>query len=136
MGGRKRNLYSAQAARSRRSPTGRRRAISRCSLGLFRDWRRTQTQSSVTALGPDTANGCPVLQRQEPQPRGNMRAGSSVASLLRAPQKARVERRVFSLDNDLYGRRLPGRWPLVGQNRMPIDTWRYILTYPSMDVRP
>jgi hypothetical protein len=30
-----------------------------------------------------------------------MRAGSSVASFLRAPQKARVERRVFSLDKRL-----------------------------------
>src|SRR6516162_5184991 len=28
----------------------------------------------------------------------HMRAGSSAASVLRAPQKARVERRVFSLD--------------------------------------
>jgi len=31
----------------------------------------------------------------------HMRAGSSVASVLRAPQKARVERRVFSLDKRL-----------------------------------
>src|SRR6516225_5649272 len=31
---------------------------------LFRDWQRTQTQSSVMALGePETANGCPVLHR-------------------------------------------------------------------------
>jgi hypothetical protein len=29
---------------------------------LFRDWQRTQTQSSVTALQePETANGCLVL---------------------------------------------------------------------------
>jgi hypothetical protein len=31
---------------------------------LFRDWQRTQTQSSVTAhLEPETANGCLVLPR-------------------------------------------------------------------------
>src|SRR6516162_8253705 len=34
----------------------------------------------------------------------HMRAGSSAASVLRAPQKARVERRVFSLDKRLTWR--------------------------------
>ena len=28
---------------------------------LFRDWQRTHTQSSVTASGPETVNGCLVL---------------------------------------------------------------------------
>ena len=32
-------------------------------FGLFQDWQRAQTQSSVMAFGPETANGCPVLQR-------------------------------------------------------------------------
>jgi hypothetical protein len=40
---------NAQAARSRRLPTGR-GITSRGPYGLFRDWQRTQTQSSVTAL--------------------------------------------------------------------------------------
>jgi hypothetical protein len=30
---------------------------------LFRDWQRTPTQSSATALRPEAANGCPVLRR-------------------------------------------------------------------------
>jgi hypothetical protein len=39
--------------------------------GLFRDWRRTQTQSSVTALRARDSNGCPVLQGcRDHQPRG------------------------------------------------------------------
>ena len=42
--------FDAQTARSRRMPTGRRSANSGGSLGLFRDWQRTPTQSSATAL--------------------------------------------------------------------------------------
>jgi hypothetical protein len=69
-------------------PTERRRSNSPGSYGLFRDWQRTQTQSSVTAFGPETANGCPVLRTQEPPPRGtNVRVGESVYTFLRAPLK-------------------------------------------------
>src|SRR6516162_6464350 len=113
MGGRKRNLYSAQAARSRTWPAGRRRAISRCSLGLFRDWRRTQTQSSVTALGPDTANGCPVLQRQDVRFCNGRNHSREAQCELVVPRhrycallKKRASRDVcFLLTNDLHGRR-------------------------------
>ena len=56
-------MHSAQTARSCKWPTGQRRAISRDSLGLFRDWQRTQTQSSVKVERLETANGCPVLRK-------------------------------------------------------------------------
>jgi hypothetical protein len=49
---------AAQAAKSCMLPTERRRSNSLGSYGFFRDWQRTQTQSSVTAFGLETANGC------------------------------------------------------------------------------
>jgi hypothetical protein len=58
---------------------------------LFRDWQRTQTQSSVTALAePETANGCPVLHRM----RGPSAVRHSCATLnpdqrnARSPERA------------------------------------------------
>src|SRR6266853_1005888 len=43
-------LHGAQAAQSRNNSTERRSASFRGSLELFRDWQRTQTQSSEKAL--------------------------------------------------------------------------------------
>src|SRR3974377_290399 len=43
-------FMNAQAARSRRLPTGRRSNTPEAHYELFRDWQRTQTQSSATAL--------------------------------------------------------------------------------------
>ena len=74
---------------------------------LFRDWQRTQTQSSVTALqGPETVNGCLVLRRQEPLPRGTVASCEILKmSVLARSSVARVRRTVFSLDKDLHGSR-------------------------------
>jgi hypothetical protein len=73
---------------------------------LFQEWQRTQTQSSVMAFGPETANGCPVLQRAEPPPRGT-RCGLKVLRLLvlRAPHRRASGELFFLLTNDLHGRR-------------------------------
>src|SRR5580658_7716279 len=82
---------NAQAARSRRLPTGPRGTTPEAHYELFRDWQRTQTQSSVTALAePETANGCPVLHRM----RGPSAVRHSCATLnpdqrnARSPERA------------------------------------------------
>jgi hypothetical protein len=42
---------------------GATKATSEAPSSMFRDWQRTQTQSSATALTePEAANGCPVLR--------------------------------------------------------------------------
>ncbi len=69
---------------------------------MFRDWQRTQTQSSVKAKGPETANRCLVLRRQEPPPRGT-RASCRFwqirfCALLRSARQGTV----FSIDKDLH----------------------------------
>src|SRR6266853_87691 len=64
-------LHGAQAARSRKWPTERRSASFRGSLELFRDWQRTQTQSSEKALrGRRQQMDVRFCERQEPPPRG------------------------------------------------------------------
>ena len=71
-------FHIAQAARSCRLPTERGRFTPEAPSELFRDWQRTQTQSSVTVFGPETANECPVLQRAgTTAERHTLRAGSS-----------------------------------------------------------
>ncbi len=77
-------------------------------LELFRDWQRTQTQSSVKAKGPETANRCLVLRRQEPPPRGT-RASCRFwqirfCALLRSARQGTV----FSIDKDLHRCRQSG----------------------------
>jgi hypothetical protein len=86
-------------------PTERRRSNSPGSYGLFRDWQRTQTQSSVTAFGLETANGCPVLRTQEPQPRGLYAGWRLWFIRFTRSSEARVRRSAFSLDKDLHGSR-------------------------------
>ena len=84
-------------------------------LGLFRDWQRTQTQSSVKApLEVEAANGCPVLRKQEPPPRGTRCALAVLKGFDFARSSvARIGRIVFSLDNDLHGRRRSGRLSVI-----------------------
>jgi hypothetical protein len=98
------------------------RNLLRLHSGLFRDWQRTHTQSSVTAARPETANGCPVLQRQEPQPRGAYASWDLVYTFLRAPPQRASGEVCFLLTFDLHGCRLPGKYavcllPLVGLGR-------------------
>ena len=54
-------FIEAQAARSRSLATERRSNFPEALFELFRDWQRTQTQSSAKAFEPEAANGCPVL---------------------------------------------------------------------------
>jgi|GEM_PF-370656 len=69
--GRTQRSHSAQAARSCRLPTERRRSNSRGSLRIVSGLAASTDSIFCDGLqGPETANGCPVLRRQEPLPRG------------------------------------------------------------------
>ena len=83
--------------------TRERRKTPEAPFELFRDWQRTQTQSSVTAARPETANGCPVLRRQEPRREAHMRATSPGIGVLRAPLKRASGELRFLLTKDLHG---------------------------------
>src|SRR5687767_5103868 len=68
---------------------------------LLRDWQRTQTQSSVTAARPETANGCPVLRKAGTTPRGTHASCEFWHMRFARSSEARVRRTVFSLDKRL-----------------------------------
>src|ERR1700686_672779 len=64
-------MIHAQTARSCRLPTERRRSHSRGSLRIVSGLaENTDSIFCDGPQGPETANGCPVLRRQEPPPRG------------------------------------------------------------------
>jgi hypothetical protein len=92
------------------------RNLLRLHSGLFRDWQRTHTQSSVTARkGPRQRLDVRFCERQEPRPRGTRASWNLVYTFLRAPpQRASGEVR-FLLTFDLHGRRLLGNNPLLSQ---------------------
>src|SRR5260370_4289189 len=63
----KTGLHSAQTARSCHLPTERRRSNSRGSLRIVSGLaENTHSIFCDGPPGPETANGCPVLRRQEP----------------------------------------------------------------------
>ena len=63
----------AQTARSCMLPTERRRSPPEALYELFRDWQRTQTQSSVKALrSPRLQMDVWFCRAQEPMPRGTL----------------------------------------------------------------
>ena len=98
-------LHSAQAARSCCLPTERRRSNSGGSLRVVSGLaENTNSIFCDGPSGPETVNGCPVLRRQEPLPRGT-RCELRVLNMLVLARSsvARVRRTVFSLDNDLHG---------------------------------
>ena len=98
---------NAQAARSRRLPTGR--GIRSPGLyGLFRDWQRTPTQSSGRVFAPETANRCPVLQG--PPAERHLCAVKDPDLRNARPQERAHRPRVFSLDFDLHRRRQCGHF--------------------------
>src|SRR3954447_2853826 len=71
---------------------------------LFRDWQRTQTQSSATADDRlKAANGCPVLREAGTTAARHQASCESCFPFVALSSVARVRRRVFSLDN-LNGR--------------------------------
>ena len=98
-------LHSAQAARSCSLPTERRRSNSRGSLRIVSGLaENTNSIFCDGPPGPETANGCPVLRRQEPLPRGTRCELRVLKMFVFARSSvARVRRTVFSLDNDLHG---------------------------------
>jgi hypothetical protein len=71
-------------------------------FGLFRDWQRTQTQSSATALrSPKAANGCPVLQGAGTNRREQRCAAAAPDRTNNAPSGARTTKSCFFLDRRL-----------------------------------
>src|SRR4029077_14962785 len=89
-----------------RLPTERRRSNSRGSLRIVSGLAvNTHSIFCDGPQGPETVNGCPVLPRQKPSPRGTRAScgfcQSSPCALLRsAPQE-----NLFLLDKDLHGGR-------------------------------
>ena len=77
-------------------------------FGLFRDWQRTQTQSSVTALrSPRQQMDVRFCWMQEPPAERHTCAGECPDQSKCALSRARPEISRFSLDFDLHGCRLP-----------------------------
>src|SRR5439155_4577220 len=97
-------LHSAQTARSCRLPTERRRSNSRGSLRIVSGLaENTHSIFCDGPPGPETANGCPVLRRQEPTAERH-RARCELWQVRRArSSEARVRRTLFPLDKDLHG---------------------------------
>src|ERR1700759_5746712 len=108
-------FMTAQAARSRRLPTGRRIKTPEAHYELFRDWQRTQTQSSVTAIRRSRQQmdvrfcmGCrdhpPRCARAQ-----NRLPIIATRALLSAPKEL-----AFSLDRGLpWMSANPDKWPLA-----------------------
>src|SRR3954471_19885641 len=68
--------------------------------------------TSITARqGPETPNGCPVLRRQEPRPRGTRASWNLVYTSFRAPPKRASGEVRFLLTFDLHGGRPSGDYP-------------------------
>ena len=79
---------------------------------LFRDWQRTQTQSSATApWEPEAANRCLVLlESRDLRPRGH-RCAMAHPDLINARSPERANGHLcFSLDLDLHRCGLPFRY--------------------------
>src|SRR4051794_5067782 len=84
---------------------------------LFRDWQRTQTQSSATADDRlKAANGCPVLREAGTTAVRHQASCESCFPFLARSSAARVRRRVFSLDNRLTW--MSANWTLL--SRLPL----------------
>src|ERR1700758_5604255 len=88
---------------------------------LFQDWQRTQPQSSATAARPETANGCPVLRKREPLPRG-ARASCGTWHYPERASPKRARRSVPPLTRDLHGRRQTLPWDYFRVARHPRRT--------------
>src|SRR5207253_7834470 len=70
----------------------------------------TKTYMDDGPPGPETANGCPVLRRQEPTAERH-RARCELWQVRRArSSEARVRRTLFPLDKDLHGGRPTGSY--------------------------
>ena len=77
---------------------------------LFRDWQRTQTQSSVTALqGPRQQMDVWFCRAQEPTPRGIPCALCILNLYTCALSRSRAEYPRLRLTDDLHGSRLIGQ---------------------------
>jgi len=78
---------------------------------LFRDWQRTQTQSSATAgkaRGSEWMSG--PAKAGTTRREAHMRTVGSGMNIPARFSKARVSGSVFSLDFDLHGCRRTGSW--------------------------
>jgi hypothetical protein len=68
---------------------------------LFRDWQRTQTQSSVTASTARDSKWMSGSAKQESRPRGAYASCGSGMNVLARSSEARVRRIAFYLDKRL-----------------------------------
>jgi hypothetical protein len=112
--------YSAQTARSCWLPTERRRSTSRGALGLFQDWQRTQTQSSVTARkGPRQSMDVRFCEAGTNRREAYVRTVGFLHVRIARSSVARVRRVLFPLDKDLHGGRQP--FPNRIEEGLPIN---------------
>src|SRR5204863_5651217 len=78
-------------------------------FGLFQDWQRTQTQSSVTALrGPRQRMDVRFCEGRNHRREAQMRAADAGECGCARSSEARVRRTAFPLDKDLHGGRQLG----------------------------
>jgi hypothetical protein len=90
---------------------------------LFRDWQRTQTQSSVTALqGPRQQMDVWFCRAQEPMPGGIRCALSILEVMICTLSRACPGHLCLRLTDDLHGRRLTAPYsPAPGSDRVLIE---------------
>jgi len=87
-------FIDAQTARSRRLPTRRRSKTPEAHYELFRDWQRTPTRSSVTALrSPRQQMDVRFCMGRNHQPRGIIALSSTlIRRMARSPKRAQKPR--------------------------------------------
>jgi hypothetical protein len=93
---------------------------------LFRDWQRTQTQSSVTALqGPRQQMDVWFCQAQEPMPGGTLCVWNILEVMTCTLSRACPGHPCLRLTDDLHGCRLYGMYgpPLYCKRKVKMTVW-------------
>ena len=129
-------IYRCADCQVPQKAAGAKKATSEAPSSMFRDWQRTQTQSSATAITePEAANGCPVLRDAGTVAERHTCAIEALEPYTCALSRARPEHLCFFLDIRLtwmdgrfwviteeYGQTLHvGRWlnPLLIRSKRP-----------------
>ena len=92
-------IYRCADCQVPQKAAGAKKATSEAPSSMFRDWQRTQTQSSATAITePEAANGCPVLRDAGTVAERHTCAIEALEPYTCALSRARPEHLCFFLD--------------------------------------